>query len=90
MACWGYGLAAMHGRLRWLDVGSPVCIDGITIRPGDVIHADVNGVIVIPPDIADQVYEKAQQVRENETRMFATIRQPGFTFEDYVRYRQRG
>ena len=49
MPCWAAGLTPMHGRLRWLDVGSPVVIDGMTVRPGDIIHADVNGAIVIPP-----------------------------------------
>jgi regulator of RNase E activity RraA len=88
MACWGYGLAAMHGRLRWLDVNSPVCIDGVTIRPGDIVHADVNGVIVIPPEVADQVAEKAEKVRENEARMFEYLRQPGRTLEDYIRWRR--
>jgi 4-hydroxy-4-methyl-2-oxoglutarate aldolase len=88
MPSWGYGLAPMHGRLRWLDVNSPVCIDGITVRPGDLIHADVNGVIVIPPEIVDQVADKAQQVRDNEAKMFARLRQPGFTFEDYMRSRR--
>jgi regulator of RNase E activity RraA len=89
MACWGYGLAAMHGRLRWLDVNSPVCIDGITVRPGDVIHADVNGVIVIPPELADQAFEKAQQVRESEARSLAWAREPGRTLAEYIE-RRRG
>jgi len=45
---WAAGLSPMHGRLRWLRAGSPVVIDGMTVRTGDIIHADVNGVLCIP------------------------------------------
>src|SRR5688572_23949548 len=47
--CWAAGLSPMHGRLRWLDVGSPVIVDGMTVKTGDVVHADINGALVIPP-----------------------------------------
>jgi 4-hydroxy-4-methyl-2-oxoglutarate aldolase len=84
LACWAAGLAPMHGRLRWLDIGSPVVIDGMTVRNGDVIHADVNGAVVIPAAVADQVYERALQVRRAEQEMFATFRSPGYTIETYL------
>ena len=84
MACWGAGLSPMHGQLRWLDVGSPVVIDGMTVRPGDVIHADINGALVIPIHVADQVYDKAAYVRQEEGAIFARLRRPGMTLEDYL------
>ena len=84
LACWAAGLSPMHGRIRWLDIGSPVVIDGMTVRPGDVIHADVNGVIVIPAEVADQVYDKAAEVRRNEGAFFARLREPGMTLEAYL------
>jgi 4-hydroxy-4-methyl-2-oxoglutarate aldolase len=77
LPCWGAGLAPMHGRIRWLDVNSPVVIDGVTINPGDVVHADVNGVIVIPPGIADQVYEKVLVVQDRERKVLARFREEG-------------
>jgi regulator of RNase E activity RraA len=84
LACWGAGLSPMHGRLRWLDVNSPVVIDGMTVRPGDLIHADVNGAIVIPAQVADRVYEQALKVRQSEQAYFATLRQPGLTLDAYL------
>ncbi len=48
LACWGAGLPPMHGLIRWLDVNGPVMIDGMRVRPGDIIHADVNGALVVP------------------------------------------
>jgi 4-hydroxy-4-methyl-2-oxoglutarate aldolase len=83
LPCWAAGLSPMHGRLRWLDVGSPVVIDGMTVRTGDIIHADVNGVLCIPAGLADQVLEKALAVREREAGLFAKWDKPGVTLDDY-------
>ena len=71
--------AVMHGKLRWLDVGSPVVIDGMTVRTGDIIHADINGVLVIPWAVADQVYDKAVAVRQRETRALRQLA-PGLVY----------
>lgn len=85
LACWGAGVSPMHGRMRWLDVGSPVVIDGMLVRQGDIIHADINGAIVIPADVADQVYAQAATVRERERAFFARLRAPGMTLERHLR-----
>jgi regulator of RNase E activity RraA len=84
LACWGAGLSPMHGRIRWLDVGSPVVVDGMTVRGGDIIHADVNGAIAIPAAVADQVYARAVEVREKEAALFARLRDPAMTLEKYL------
>jgi hypothetical protein len=84
LACWATGLSPMHGKLRWLDVGSPVVIDGMTVRGGDIIHADVNGAIAIPAAVADQVYARAVEVRQKESALFARLRDPSMTIEKYL------
>lgn len=84
LPCWAAGLSPMHGKLRWLDVDSPVVIDGAWVRPGDIIHADVNGVVVIPPELADQVYEKALEVRKKEGALFERLNAPGFTIDKWL------
>lgn len=84
LACWGAGLSPMHGRLRWLDVSSPVVIDGMTVRPGDLIHADENGAVVMPADLADKVWENALAVRRAEQARFAEWRKPGMTIDGYL------
>jgi len=84
LACWGAGLSPMHGQLRWLDVGSPVVIDGMTVRSGDLIHADINGAIVIPASVADQVYDQAVAVRRFEQSFFAKLRAADMTIERYL------
>ena len=71
LACWGAGLSPQHGQMRWLDVHTTVVIDGMTVKPGDLIHADEHGAVTIPAQVADQVYDKAREVREREREIFA-------------------
>ena len=84
LPCWAAGVSPMHGKLRWLDVGSPVVIDGMIVRPGDIVHADVNGALTIPPAVADQVLEKALAVRKREAELFSLWRGPDYTIEKFL------
>ncbi len=42
-----------------------------------MIHADVNGALVIPPDVADRVYEQGLVVQENERNRLDRLREVG-------------
>ena len=42
------GIAPSHGTHRLLQVNVPITIDGVRIKPGDLIHGDANGVTTIP------------------------------------------
>ena len=40
------------------EINYPVCIGGIVVNPGDVIAADLNGVVVAPRDIAEELLNR--------------------------------
>ena len=46
------GAICSHGYWHLVDLQVPVHVGGITISPGDLLHADCNGVATIPGDIA--------------------------------------
>lgn len=48
---------------------------GVTVRPGDIIVADEDGVVVVPQERADEVLKKAQEIDDRERGMFPFIRQ---------------
>lgn len=50
--CWTGGVVASHAHLRIEQVGVPVCVAGLSIKSGDVLHADANGVVHIPTEAA--------------------------------------
>jgi len=70
---YGRGLVVAHGRPSIYDVGATVTIDGMQVRPGDLLHGDENGITVIPSEIADQVAAKAREHRAMEEERLAEI-----------------
>lgn len=55
----GYSCADIRGISNLESHNKPVTIKGVTIMPGDLIFADINGIVVIPKNIEKEVLEKA-------------------------------
>jgi regulator of RNase E activity RraA len=53
----------------------PVECAGVTVRPGDIIVADEDGVVVVPKERAEEVLKKAQEIDDRERGMFPFIKQ---------------
>lgn len=54
-------------------INIPVNIDGVTVRPGDYICGDCDGVMVIPYEYVDLVLAQAQKYMEWEGRVKEAI-----------------
>jgi regulator of RNase E activity RraA len=50
--CFVTGTQGAHGYCHFPQLGVPVRVCGLVIRPGDLLHGDRNGLTVIPPGIA--------------------------------------
>jgi regulator of RNase E activity RraA len=47
-------------------IGDPVAIGGVVCNPGDIVAADSDGIIVIPPSRAKEVLDAAEAVAQRE------------------------
>jgi regulator of RNase E activity RraA len=65
------GLQVSHGYAHLEDFGQPVEIFGMQVNPGDLIHADKHGAVVIPAEVAAEVAAAARQVELSEKPMLA-------------------
>jgi regulator of RNase E activity RraA len=67
-----------HAYVHVVDVGVPVTIGGLTVRPGDVLQGDQHGVISIPTEIAAELPDAIRNVEANERNIIDMFRAPDF------------
>lgn len=60
------GRGIRPGRNELESVNMPVVIGGVLVRPGDVVVADGDGVVVVPRYVAREVALNAQKVLEKD------------------------
>src|SRR5206468_6154643 len=60
----GPGRGIRPGRNEVESVNRPVTIGGVLVRPGDVVVADGDGVVVVPREHAEAVARVAREVLE--------------------------
>ena len=61
------------GRCLITHYEIPIRIGDTTIRPGDVVLGDIDGVLVVPRDIAHAVLVRAEEIKSNETKIFGWV-----------------
>ncbi|MBK5295417.1 MAG: RraA family protein [Acidobacteriia bacterium] len=61
------------GRYATVASQIPVQCAGVEVRPGDVIVAGEDGVVVVPRDKAQEVLKRAQEIDERESKMVPLI-----------------
>lgn len=50
-------------------LNQPIVCGGVTVRSGDIIVADQEGIAVLPKDQAEDIFKKAKQKSDQETAM---------------------
>jgi regulator of RNase E activity RraA len=70
-----------HGNFEILDVGVPVELDGQVVRTGDILHGDINGIVIVPPDVLDGLEDAIKVIRDRETRFMNFIKGDSFSLE---------
>lgn len=66
------------------EINVPVVIGGKLVRPGDIIVGDDDGVVIIPPEIAEEVADAAVSVGTKEDGIMTRILQNGTYVRPWV------
>ena len=78
LAVWGSGVVADRGNIRFHRYQVAVEIEGMPVTPGDLIHADENGAVVVPIDRVAEVAAAAAEVQAKEARLFGMFAEEDF------------
>jgi regulator of RNase E activity RraA len=70
-----------HAFVHAVQSGVPVTVAGMAVLPGDLIHADRHGAVVIPLDVAERVPEAAEEVMRGESVLIEASKRPDFGIE---------
>lgn len=74
------------GRFKTLDSNIPVVCGGITVHPGDLIVADLDGVVVVPQAHVQAVLEMATEIEQREAEQAKLIREAKSLREGLAKY----
>ena len=83
-ALFGQNPCVSHGYVRLVEFGQPVSIAGVTIRPGELLHADLHGVCIVPLEIAHRVAAACAEVDRIEGPLLEICRSDDFTLDEYL------
>lgn len=69
-----------HGFVHVRSVNQPIRIMGMDVRPGDLVHADRHGAVVIPPAVVAQLQAAILKMQSTEKLVLDPARAEGFDF----------
>ncbi|MDR3565272.1 MAG: RraA family protein [Negativicutes bacterium] len=55
------------------EINVPICCGGIVVKPGDILVGDADGIVVIDPQDAPELLEKAKSKLKKEQATFKAI-----------------
>ncbi|RZV39614.1 MAG: RraA family protein, partial [Acidimicrobiales bacterium] len=70
-----------HMFVHVTEINTPVTVFDLTIEPGELVHADQHGAVVIPEDVMPTLNEAIKTLLKNEQIIIAPAREPGFDID---------
>ncbi|KQY97282.1 dimethylmenaquinone methyltransferase [Pseudolabrys sp. Root1462] len=84
--CGGIGPLDSRGRGKMQEIDRPMECGGVKVRSGDIVFGDVDGVVVVPREIEDKVFEAAFKKVEGETRSRDELLKGRLLADVYAKY----
>jgi 4-hydroxy-4-methyl-2-oxoglutarate aldolase len=73
-------------RWRLVDFNVSVTIGGVRVSPGDYVVADLDGIVVIPASVLDDVLQEAEAVVSTESDIRTAVRRGVLPLDAYEQY----
>jgi 4-hydroxy-4-methyl-2-oxoglutarate aldolase len=80
MKVWSEHVVVSHGQITVGKANVPVEVGGLTVNPGDILVADKNGIVSVPPGILNDIPKVIDDILAGEAKGVKQMR--GQTAED--------
>jgi 4-hydroxy-4-methyl-2-oxoglutarate aldolase len=87
-AAFSDGVVSSHSYSHTTSIHQPVRVGGMEVRPGDLLHADANGVCGIPLNIASEVAQASAEFVAAEAVVIDCARLGNCSVKVYAEARQ--
>lgn len=84
----GTSPATTVGRFRTMSSGEPVSLAGVTVRQGDLVVADQDGVVVVPSEHVEATLTGAQEIEDREREQTRLILESGSLLSGLAKYQR--
>jgi 4-hydroxy-4-methyl-2-oxoglutarate aldolase len=84
---WGSSPIDTTGRVRVVDYNLPLTIGGVKVSPGDLVFADLDGIIVIPKSVETEVIDRVLDRVSTENAVRRELREGKSMSDVWSRYR---
>lgn len=81
------GFQALAGQVgpshAWVHItshGAPVEVHGMAVSDGEIIHADLHGAVIVPPEYVKALPGAIELIARREAKILDAARAPGFNF----------
>ncbi len=73
---------------RWepIDWGVKTVVGGVEVKPGDIVTGNVDGVVVVPEDICEEVLLEAEEIVNTENKVRKAVKDGADPLEAYEKY----
>lgn len=82
----GINPISSKGRIIAVDYNCPVEIQGVKVNPGDLVVADIDGVVVVPKGVAEEAVNKALEIAASETKTRDELKKGAGLYEVFKKY----
>ena len=72
-----------HGFVHVREIDTPVSVFGLQVSPGDLVHADRHGAVVIPNEIIPSLEDSIHKLFASEKIIIAPTEKKEFNFDHF-------
>lgn len=75
------------GRAQAIAYNVPVACSGVSVRPGDIVFAEIDGIAIIPSEVAEETVARAFEKIATEDRARDDLRQGAYLGDVWKKYK---